>query len=632
MSTIDILRRLIWGSPKPLRPQQDVGRSAARKPALIQVAIAEDNIEVGVPRYPPIDNGIKVTDPEVLIASQSDLLNILKKNLGLPAEEFEFAYMAPIRRAADLVNLLPATRDKHHTGAGGLFRYALTLAVRSAQSAEGRMFAARENIESRRQIEAAWRHAAFLTGLTSELFRPMTEMLIVDEAGGEWSPFVDSLTAWAHNRKISKFFVRWHQRDDVRSAANTLSSWAVGVVIGNELLSRLNTIKPGIVEAIYGVASGSITTADNSTLAALISDVRRRVIERDNEVSPITYGKLTSGSHLEPYFLDAMRTLLRTGVWQVNTKSARCHYGSDGLYVAWRLGAQEMLAHLHKEKIPGVPTSRATLEEMMGKAGIIAVSGDGSWVHLVRSSVASSVTMPAIKIQSPAAVLGNLDVKPIADTLKVNANKASAADKNHTVALSNPVPKVPEQKTPDASATPQSPNGTPDPDTGEIIETPTPTPTPIPPATKPTPNVASTPQGSAPARIVKEKPSPKGGIPSVPDVEDDVVDSFDKALLLELGAPICRELAVWRDLWNRGQESSNFLRTSEGLGISIDLLSKSAVQYQTINEQLKANAYLEIARINGKDRTFRSLPFEKKEMLGLVLKTTFARKAGFTLD
>lgn len=628
MSIFDVLRRLFKVSSTAVIAPKQPTREVSRQPALIQVTTPEDNIEVGVPRYPPIDNGIKVADPEVLIASQADLIKILKKNLGLPPEEFEFGYMAPIRRAAELVNLLPATRDKHHTGAGGLFRYAVTLAVRSAQSAEGRMFAARENIESRRQIESAWRHAAFLTGLTSELFRPLTEMLIVDEKGDEWSPFVDSLTSWANRRQVTKFFVRWHKRDDIRSAANTLSTWAVNAVVGNELLSKLNKVKPGIVESIFGVASGSITTADNSTLASLINDVRRRVIERDNEVSPITYGKLTSGSHLEPYFLDAIRTLLKKGVWQVNTKSARCHYGADGFYVAWRLGSQEMLAHLQEQKITGVPTSRATLEEMMGKAGIIAVAGDGSWVHVIRSSVAGSVTMPAIKIQAPSAVLGNLDIKPVGDTLKVSAKKTSAqVTEVANTAIKSPV-AIAISTTAQAAPEPMSPVGKADPETGEII----PSPVLSVPAQPPEPREVSALPAPAPVRIAREKPGTQGGIPSVPDADDDSLDSFDKGLLLELGAPICREIAVWRDLWNRGQEAGNFLRTSDGLGISHELLARSAVAYQTINEQLKANAYLEIAVINGKERSFRSLPFGKKEMLGLVFKNTFARKAGFTLD
>ncbi|ABD71954.1 Relaxase (plasmid) [Rhodoferax ferrireducens T118] len=610
--------------------------------AMVQVVAPESSNEPGVPRYPPMDSGIRLATPDDVLATQADLIRLLKRNLGIANDDFERRYLAPLRRAAELINLIPATRDKHHTGAGGLFRFAATMAIRSAQSADGRIFAANEGIERRRQTEAAWRHAAFLTGLTCELFRPLTEMMIFDPKGNQWSPFVAPLTEWARQQGADRFFVRWHQHDDARSVANTLSSWAVNAVVGNEVLSELNNVNSKIVETIFGVSSGSITTADNSTMAALINDVRRRVITQDHEIAPATYGKLTSGSQLEPYFMDAMRTLLRTGVWQVNTKSGRCHFGADGFYVAWRMGSQEILGHLQTEKIAGVPTAKETLAEMMGRAGIISIAPDGSWIHLVRSSVGASAPMPAVRIQSPLAILGHLEVKPVADTLRVNSAKPAPSV---AIPLTKPdvvsvAPALAKEVQEIAILAPKSDLKAKvlesvDQETGEIAPVVASKPAaPEPPKTSaaaPAP-ASDVVQQVKPAVAAKRAPSAKPGIPTVPDVDDLVQETFDTDMLLELGAPICREVAAWRDLWNRGQSSQEFLRTTEGLAVSYAVVNGSAIQLSKIMEALKGAGYIEISNLNGTQRTLTPIPFPKKTELGLVLRTNFARKAGFILE
>lgn len=630
MSLLDVFFRKKPPRVVPPAPRINAGTIP---PANIQVVAPESASEPGVPRYPPMDAGIRVATPDDMLASQADIIRVLKRNLGVPDDDFELRYLAPLRRAANLVNLIPATRDKHHTGAGGLFRYAATMGVRAAQSADGRIFAASEGIERRRQTEAAWRHAAFLTGLTCELFRPLTEMIVVDPKGNQWSPFVAPLTDWVKQQGVDRFYVRWHQREDARSAANALSSWAVNAVVGNDVLSHLHKIHPPVVETIFGVASGAITTADNSTMATLINEVRRRVIEKDHDTAPTNYGKLTSGSHLEPYFVDAMRKLLRTGVWQVNTKSARCHYGADGFYVAWRQGSQELLGHLQSASIAGVPTERDTLAEMMGRAGIISVAPDGSWVHMVRSSMGNSAAMPAIRIQSPSALLGQLEVKPVADTLRVNPGATAAAKGQQTpkaasvptaVTPSERVPTTPNQSVP--TVEPTLPIAEPTVAKSELAPT-------LPPATP----AAAAPTGAKPASgreqsTASRPPTPKGGIPTVPDADDLADSSFDKDLLLELGSPVCREVAEWRDLWNRGQSAQEFLKTTEGLAISYALITGSALQPQKITEALKGGGHLEISVVGGKQRVFNSIPFAKKTELGLVLRTGFCRKAGFILD
>jgi len=604
-------------------------RATLSAPVVIQVVepAAPDN--AGVPRYPPVDTGIRVAAPGDVVASQRDLVLLLQRNLGVPRPEFEAKYLGPITRAAEIVNLLPATRDQHHASAGGLFRFCLTLAVKAAQSAEGRIFAANEAVERRRTTEAAWRHAAFLTGLCCELFRPLTLMVVLNERGEQWSPFLTSLTTWAGETGSQRVFVRWHKPDDLTTAANTLATWAVNAIAGNELLAALNDVKPAIVQTIFGVCGGAITPAHNSTMAALIADVRRRVIERDHDIAPTTYGKLTTGAHLEPYFIDAMRSLVVRGAWQINTRGGRIHYGKDGMFLAWRKGAQEIIAQLQQDGVAGVPSNRDTLAEMLGGAGIIQIAPDGSWIHTARG-VNGGAEFAAVKIAAPQSITGTLDVQPADEHLRVSVQGKGAADEQepsrarpqsplHTVVVPASKPKPPDipvvRPAEEAPARVEPVTAAPEAESTQLA---------LPPVERP-----EVPAQPRPARAARSS-APKGGIAPVPDADADG-PSLNPAIVVELGAAVAREVVAWRDRWNKGIGESEFLRTPLGIGIAYSVLQRSAVQIPKLVETLQSAGHLQPQELSGRTRYVHELAFPRGSELGIVLLNAFASKAGFTL-
>lgn len=603
-------------------------------PAAVSIQVVEPATanNGGVPRYPPVDTGIRVVMPDEVLASQRDLVNLLQRNLGVPAAEFETKYMAPIRRAAAIVNLLPATREQHHASAGGLFRFCLTMAVKAAQSAEGRIFAANEAIERRRTTESAWRHAAFLTGLSCELFRPLTMMVVLNERGDQWSPFLGSLTEWARETGSERVFVRWHKPEDVTTAANTLATWAVNAIAGNELLAALNDVKPAIVQTIFGVCSGAITPAHNSTMAALVVDVRRRVIERDQDIAPTTYGKLTTGVHLEPYFIDAMRSLVAKGVWQINTRGARLHYGKDGMFLAWRSAAQEIIGQLQQAGVNGIPSNRDTLAEMLGSAGIIQIAPDGSWIHMARG-VNGGATFAAVRIAAPQSITGTLDVQPVDEHLRAagTAKPAPVAQEEAEVrpprAVAAAKPKPPEIPVVKAAAVAAAGPAAAQAGTTEAVPSNVPDQAAanLPPVEPP--EVPAQPRTS---RAAARAAAPKGAIAPVPDADTEA-PALNPSVVVELGAAVSREVVAWRERWNKGVGESEFLRTPQGIGIAYSVLQRSAVQIPTLVEALQSGGNLQPQELSGRTRYVHELAFPKGPELGIVLLNSFASKAGFTL-
>lgn len=161
-------------------------------------------------RYPPFDQGLPVMANADMLASQTELIHKLEISIGLAGAEFDRLMLTPVRRLADYVQLLPLTRDHHHPGAGGAFRFALEVAFYALQSSEGAIFTGLESTEKRRHLEPRWRYATFLAGLCSELYVPLNDMLVVDVTGAhQWAPYEKSLYAWCQENNLDRYFLRW---------------------------------------------------------------------------------------------------------------------------------------------------------------------------------------------------------------------------------------------------------------------------------------------------------------------------------------------------------------------------------------------------------------------------------------
>jgi hypothetical protein len=85
-------------------------------------------------------------------------------------------------------------------------------------------------------------------------------------------------------------------------------------------------------------------------------------------------------------------------------------------------------------------------------------------------------------------------------------------------------------------------------------------------------------------------------------------------------------------MWNRGQRPGEFLRTELGLAISHALLQDCALSFAKVVDSLKENGHIETVMRDGKPRTLSPVPFPKGNQLGVILRLSFLRKAGFQCE
>lgn len=399
-----ILKQLIGAdtAPPPSPPPRPV---AAVAPVYARVERAHTP-SAAVPMYPPADGGIPIVSVEELLASQSELLGRLQIAASRLGSEYDTLILQAVRSYAAFVGLLPSTNAAHHRGAGGLFRVGLEVAFASLQGTGGVLFSANVPTEVRRLHEDRWQVATFLAGLTYEMYRAATDMVVRSQDGRTWTPYSVGLLEWASANNVSRTYITWPAKpiasEQTRRQANAL---LVGKVISPSTTEWLNLPGTPIVPAMLSAIVGT-QAIEARTLQQLVDSMHNQTVQRDIATQPSQYGHLSLGTHLEPYIIDAMRRLVRERRWLTNVGEGQTHPRlwnlADGLYLVWSPGAKELIELLKAEGISGVPAEPMSLVEVLHKANVITYT-DGALFATIQI-IGKESTYEAVRIGTPELI------------------------------------------------------------------------------------------------------------------------------------------------------------------------------------------------------------------------------------
>ena len=352
-----------------------------------------------------------------------DRLRILA---GGDDQHYQRYYLSVVRNLAAYVQLLPASKADTHQGAGGLFRLCLELGFFALQSAERVVFAGQATIELRRELEPRWRYATFLTALCCELYRPLSDMVVTNQAGHSWPIYLKSLTEWGEEANIDRYFVQWHKSKPLHTFVSGRSDVAVLMrsILPEYTLQYLSDVSVDVVPVVFSVASGSAHPADNA-IAKIVHEIREKIYKRDAATRKDNYGKNIVGNHLEPYLLDAMRHLYRSGVWKINGQKSRLWLSEEGLFIIWKSAAKEIQKALADNGVSGVPNDISTLAEILCDAKITERNGAGLYWFITTPE--SNEEWQSVKIMASASILEDDEVEPVLLTVKKEKGATSMA-------------------------------------------------------------------------------------------------------------------------------------------------------------------------------------------------------------
>jgi conjugal transfer pilus assembly protein TraI len=390
-------------------------RKAVSTPALGGAGdVSIDDTEI--PRYPPFLKGLPVAAPERIVATQQELIVRLQDALAFTDERFTALVRPVVERYAAFVHLLPASEAHHHRGAGGLFRHGLEVAFHAAQASQGRIFALDRGPAERRELEPRWRLAAGLAGLSHDAGKPVSDLSVSDREGRTvWRPLLGSLTDWAADNGVERYFLRWRERRHARH--ETFGLLVLERILTPEVTSWLVDADPEIMQGLLSAVAG---IDDGAVLGSLVTEADRASVERDLRENHADPAAASLGVPVDRYLLDAMRRLARGGKWQINVPGARLWMLAEGLHLVWPAGADDVVALLAADRVPGIPRDPDTLADILLERGLAVPRQEGDhaqrYWRLVPAPLARDgqvVTLSMLRLASPDLVLAGVRPAPV---------------------------------------------------------------------------------------------------------------------------------------------------------------------------------------------------------------------------
>lgn len=334
-----------------------------------------------------------------LLADQAESIDRIQLAFGLDTASFTTEVLPSIRAYAAFVHLLPATAANYFSQPGGLFALGLEVGFFALQGTDGHIFSGQAPISTRRMLEPRWRHATFLGGLCCELHRAVASLVVTSGGGLQWPAYRMPLMAWIEANLVGRYYLRWRPP---ATEARGLALFALPHIVAPQVLQDLDDGNAVIVPHLLASIGGTPIYREHNVLDSLVRRALALVIDRDLGANVGRGGSPQFGSHLERYFVDALRRLAATDqAWQPNRERSRVWHAQDGVFIAWPQAASDMLALLDEDLLPGIPRSPETILGLLVAAGI-AVVQDSSHPLWRVAPPNGKAGVEAVKLASPA--------------------------------------------------------------------------------------------------------------------------------------------------------------------------------------------------------------------------------------
>lgn len=318
-----------------------------------------------IPRYPPFVRGLPMCSPRQILETQHEVISRIRRTLGLTPDEYETLIKPLIENGAAFVHLLPASEFHHHRGAGGLFRHSLEVGAWAAQFAEGRIFTFGKTPQERKKEEPRWIVATFAAAFLHDIGKAATDMAVVSADGSvEWVPYLESLWEWGQKHKIDRYFVRWRENRHKNHEQSGLL--LVNQVLPVSLKAWLGEYEPDIIRSMLEAS----TCRGEHVLTQLVVRADSTSVERDLKTNRTLGTEVSVGVPVERHLLDASRRLLNNGTWTANKKGSRVWITREGVFIVWKAAADEIVALLAEDRVPGIPRDKDTLADLLLERGL----------------------------------------------------------------------------------------------------------------------------------------------------------------------------------------------------------------------------------------------------------------------
>lgn len=322
-------------------------------------------------RYPPFMEGFPAyLTSDYLLGLQGELYIKLLGGVGLPKSQFDELVRPVILNYSRFVHLLPASENHHHCGPGGLLRHGLEVACFTMNGAKNTAFDSRKHPSERSHRAMRWNVAGLLCGLLHDTGKAVTDMQVVyPPTNLKWVHSEGTVEEWAKSHDLRKYYIEWTKG---RAARHVMKSRdLVMTLCPAKTLTWLMDGGEDIVDALMDAIIGK----EDSPLyrPLMMADGKSTKLDIASGDSP----QYMTGLPIVKLITGAINRLTHEGEWTVNQPRARVWTTTEGVFIAWASGAQEIIDLILKDNIEGIPRTPNSLLMRLIDQAVAERSPDG---------------------------------------------------------------------------------------------------------------------------------------------------------------------------------------------------------------------------------------------------------------
>lgn len=326
------------------------------------------------------------------VPRRQKLLDHIWQRTALSRLQFNKLYLDPIKRYAELVQLLPASESHHHAYPGGMLDHGLEVVAYALKLRQSHLLPSGTQPEIQIAQAEAWTAGIAYGALAHDLGKIGVDLHVEYADGTVWHPW--------HGPLARPYRLRY-RKDRQYRLHGAAGGMLICQILNRDILDWLCTFPELWASLLYNLA-GQYEHAGE--LAALVMQADQASVAQALGGDP---GKaLTAPKHaLQRKLLEGLRYLLSEELKLNQAQASDGWLTRDALWLVSKTVSDKLRAHLLSQGIEGIPEKNTAVFNVLQDHGIALPSADGKaiWKATVTSENGWTHSFTFLKL-SPALI------------------------------------------------------------------------------------------------------------------------------------------------------------------------------------------------------------------------------------
>ncbi|RCV85975.1 MobH family relaxase [Billgrantia montanilacus] len=319
----------------------------------------------------------------------------------------------PLKRYAELVQLLPASENHHHAYAGGMLDHALEVVSFALRLRRQHLLPPGATPEEQASVGELWTIAVVYAALLHDIAKILVDIDIILQDGRVWRLWQGTIP--------TPYRVQYRKGRDyqLHQVSNSLLCHQILGSRGMEWLISDPAVFGQFMYTITGYSHESgiigefVSQADRASVASSLGGDPSRALEAPVE-------------SLQRKLVDALRYLVKEQL-PLNSPRAPAYLTEEGLWIVAPSVPNQLKAYLLQHGVGGVPSNTTRMYDEMQAHGLIEASGEGKAVWKGDVQIGEwQASLSFLKV-TPSVIWGAGEERPplLAGTLRVIGSESS---------------------------------------------------------------------------------------------------------------------------------------------------------------------------------------------------------------